>query len=388
MAYDLRSEVVAAIGNMSFEGNIVPHAWFQHDLLKLPSGKPHTVAILLLADIVYWYRPVQERDEITNQLKSMQQKFSQGTMYKPYQEWADYFGFTKRQVQDAIAFLKQNGLITLEIKPLILDNGHVTNNVPWIAPIPEHLAEISANVTRLTLKRDTPSRFNVTRPSLERDTYTETTTKTSPKTSQRVHHQRLAPVGVSVTGMASSPAPPLITPTKADNMGHGDDDALPAALQKIGISSRMAKRLVAEYPPDALRQQLAWLPARTGTKSVAATLVRAVQDAWPAPADMLVAEQQKAETAANQERRASARATAEAHKAARAQAQAALDDYHTQLSEMDRAAVEAQANAELHATTPVIARVSIHSKGRQVLLRQCRNAILSRRSRLPIPEDA
>ncbi|MBK8752212.1 MAG: hypothetical protein IPL99_11465 [Candidatus Competibacteraceae bacterium] len=52
---------MAEIGQMHFEGNIIPHPWYQR--ITLESGKPDLSAIILLAEIIYWYRPYQTLDK-------------------------------------------------------------------------------------------------------------------------------------------------------------------------------------------------------------------------------------------------------------------------------------------------------------------------------------
>jgi hypothetical protein len=53
--------VVDQVGEMKIEGNLVPHLWYKK--ITFSSGKAHFVAITLLADILYWYRPTLVRDE-------------------------------------------------------------------------------------------------------------------------------------------------------------------------------------------------------------------------------------------------------------------------------------------------------------------------------------
>ena len=43
--------------------------WFK--TIRYPNGVPHNNAIHILADIVYWYRPKEERDEESGQLIGM-----------------------------------------------------------------------------------------------------------------------------------------------------------------------------------------------------------------------------------------------------------------------------------------------------------------------------
>ena len=51
--------IVDSIGQMNFEGNITPLEWYKH--IKFANGKADTIAITILSDIVYWYRPTFER---------------------------------------------------------------------------------------------------------------------------------------------------------------------------------------------------------------------------------------------------------------------------------------------------------------------------------------
>ena len=55
--------IVDAVGKMNLTGNIIPESWY-HTIIN-ENGKTNTLAILILADIVYWYRPTEERDETT-----------------------------------------------------------------------------------------------------------------------------------------------------------------------------------------------------------------------------------------------------------------------------------------------------------------------------------
>ncbi|MBL9029318.1 MAG: hypothetical protein JNK42_02465, partial [Caedimonas sp.] len=72
MSYNL-SSTVEVMKNLHLEGNIIPMEWFGH--LKFGSGKPDMNAILILSDIVYWYRPVVVRDEQTGMVRGYRKKF-------------------------------------------------------------------------------------------------------------------------------------------------------------------------------------------------------------------------------------------------------------------------------------------------------------------------
>lgn len=65
--------IVDEVGTMNFTGNVIPMVWFK--TIRYPNGAPNNNAIHILADIVYWYRPKEERDEESGQLICMKKKF-------------------------------------------------------------------------------------------------------------------------------------------------------------------------------------------------------------------------------------------------------------------------------------------------------------------------
>jgi hypothetical protein len=137
--------VVERIGAMHFEGNLIPHTWYQMPLLQMQNGKPNLVAIILLSDIVYWYRPTVIRDEASGYVVEVRQKFSYYRLYKNYRKWGAGFGFTLRQVEDAMAFLKKSGIVDVERKT-IATNFNVLPNCAFIEPNIDLLEIISSPV--------------------------------------------------------------------------------------------------------------------------------------------------------------------------------------------------------------------------------------------------
>ena len=145
-----------AIQQINFEGNTIPQSWFQHPRLRTDSGRPNLNAIILLSDIIYWYRPTIKRDEPTGEITEIRCKFKYHRLYKNYALWAEQFGLTKRQVQDAISFLVERGIIIREVTPFTFDNRATVGTVVFLEPIVEMIREITFNVTPLTFKRDPP----------------------------------------------------------------------------------------------------------------------------------------------------------------------------------------------------------------------------------------
>ncbi|MCR5739419.1 MAG: hypothetical protein K6G43_06335, partial [Lachnospiraceae bacterium] len=59
--YDSGNHIVNDIGQMEISGNVIPEAWFNTVISR--GGKTNLLAINILSDTVYWYRPTEVRDE-------------------------------------------------------------------------------------------------------------------------------------------------------------------------------------------------------------------------------------------------------------------------------------------------------------------------------------
>ena len=57
------NDIVNKVGKMRFSGNVIPEAWYK--TIVSSNGRVNLLAINILADIVYWYRPMEIRDEMT-----------------------------------------------------------------------------------------------------------------------------------------------------------------------------------------------------------------------------------------------------------------------------------------------------------------------------------
>ena len=61
------SKIAARNYQPTLAGNIVPHDWYQRFTKR--RGAPDTDLILILADIVYWYRPKKVQDPETQAIR-------------------------------------------------------------------------------------------------------------------------------------------------------------------------------------------------------------------------------------------------------------------------------------------------------------------------------
>ncbi|HDR6268874.1 TPA: DnaD domain protein [Bacillus cereus] len=179
------ANVVYEIGGINFKGNVVDHEWFNY--ITFNNGKPHIVAIMVLSEIIYWYRPTVIRDEIDGKV-IYKKKFKADKLQKNYQQLADTFGFTKLQVKRACDLLTDMLLIKIEFRTINV-NGKILNNVMFVEPVPTEIKQISSmyqeakedpdylEVKRLVTSKLTPSLLQSKEsPDFEVKTNTEITT--------------------------------------------------------------------------------------------------------------------------------------------------------------------------------------------------------------------
>lgn len=131
---------VDAMASIQITGNVIPQIWYK--TIVRENGKPHLLAISILADIVYWYRPVEMRDEATGQLLGYRKKFKADLLQRSYDQFAELFGESKRSVTDAVIRLETLGVIKREFR-VIEVGGIKYNNVLFINLFPEKLYELT-----------------------------------------------------------------------------------------------------------------------------------------------------------------------------------------------------------------------------------------------------
>ena len=97
---------------LHLEGNVIHHTWYKTIVdATLKNPKPELLAINVLADIVYWYRPIVSIDEQSGQILGYKKKFRADLLQRSYKQIADQFGVSSGQAKDAIVFLESLGVI-------------------------------------------------------------------------------------------------------------------------------------------------------------------------------------------------------------------------------------------------------------------------------------
>jgi hypothetical protein len=135
------SPEVIEISKINFSGNVLPESWF-HELKH--NGKTYINAVVILSEIVWWYRPIEIRDEETGRVTQMARKFKGEILQRSYQSLAHKFGMSKKQVADACKFLQSLGLIYLHVeKSMVLPSGDRLGNVLFIKIYPQRINEIT-----------------------------------------------------------------------------------------------------------------------------------------------------------------------------------------------------------------------------------------------------
>lgn len=203
---------VAAISELTFQGVVIPHSWWITPHLRYDSGRSNVIAALILADICYWYRATETLDE-NGEVIARQRKFRSNKLHKSYDEWAELFGVTKRQVQNAIAFLVRKGLITRELRSFV-SAGRKLGNVTFFEPVVDVIKALTFDT--ISLSKDIPLAFEsdtshpqksevslqkVRDHTSEGETNTDTTQETSLEKRQRAG-------SVSAAANADTHAPP------------------------------------------------------------------------------------------------------------------------------------------------------------------------------------
>lgn len=171
--YSSGNETVDKIGLMNIEGNVIPFNWFS--VFKFKNGKPDLNAIVILSEIVYWYRPKIVRDEDTGATIGVRKKFKADLLQRSYESFAKQFGLTKRQVKEAFDRLCEFGVVIREFRTVKTDNSTLFN-VLFIGLDADIVSSVSMYHPP-TLESTTLLRSNVPPHTLKRNTYTETTTE-------------------------------------------------------------------------------------------------------------------------------------------------------------------------------------------------------------------
>lgn len=134
------NKTVDTIATLNITGNVIPQMWYKTILRA--NGKPYLLAIIILADIVYWYRPKEIRDEGTGYVIGWEKRFRGDLLQRSYSQLADVFGESKRSVIAALDCLEALGVIRRRFMNKVIA-GTLFNNILHLELEPRKLLELT-----------------------------------------------------------------------------------------------------------------------------------------------------------------------------------------------------------------------------------------------------
>lgn len=153
------------MGNIAIEGNIIPHEWYNH--LRNEKGRVQMNAITILADLIYWYRPVPIYDIKTGLISGYGRKFKEDLLQRSYRDLEKKFGLSENQIRTALIFLEEKGLAFREFRNINV-RGHILNNVMYLGINPKRILEITKKSEKAKLEKvalQTKIEIQTTKPS-------------------------------------------------------------------------------------------------------------------------------------------------------------------------------------------------------------------------------
>lgn len=127
--YSTGNRIVDENAKLCISGNVIPQMWYRTIIRE--NGKPNLTAIIILADIVYWYKPTEIRDESTGQVIAVKKKFKSDLLQRSYQQISEQFGISKKEATNAVIFLEKIGVLKRIFRTITI-NGLVVNNVLYL----------------------------------------------------------------------------------------------------------------------------------------------------------------------------------------------------------------------------------------------------------------
>ena len=138
--YSTGVETVDRMGQINFTGNVIPVRWFKAILRD--NGRPYLLAICILSELCFWYRPKEVRDERSGFVTGYKKRFRGDLLQKDYKQLGDFFGESKNSVKAAMDKLEKMKLIRRVWRNITVKGCNFTN-VLYIDINPDRIQEIT-----------------------------------------------------------------------------------------------------------------------------------------------------------------------------------------------------------------------------------------------------
>lgn len=180
------NDIVNKVGKMRFSGNVIPEVWYK--TIVSSNGRVNLLAINILADIVYWYRPMEIRDEMTGDVTWKKKFADDDYLQRNYSKICEKYNVSTKQAREALIVLETLGVVKRHFRTIETEMGKCPN-VMYIELIPDALYKLTyPEPADENGKTSFPSDKEVftkkeTCPSPEVMTNTKNTTETTTKTT-------------------------------------------------------------------------------------------------------------------------------------------------------------------------------------------------------------
>lgn len=239
------NSIVDAVGQLNLSGNIIPESWYK--TIVNAKGTVNFIAINILAEIVYWYRPTEIRDEFTNKVTYKKKFAADDFVQKSYKQLCSKFNISEKQAREAIKLLESLGVIKRHLRTIQTNNG-CCSNVMFLELFPDVLKQLTfpsgttghrgislqGNSYCPTGKHLLPSSETTLSPKV--NTYTKSTTEISSKiitSSDAAAHNLLSPLGIDDSEI-----------NKIINTANGDIDKVSQAVDSLKASHSKIDNIV------------------------------------------------------------------------------------------------------------------------------------------------
>lgn len=135
------SEIVDQIGQMNIVGNMIPAIW--NKTIVNDKGKTQYLAITILADIVYWYKPEEVRDERSGMVIGWRKKFRADLLQRSIKALMEEYDESERTIFRALGVLEDLKVIRRHRRTIQFKNGIIARNVLFLELVPEALYNLT-----------------------------------------------------------------------------------------------------------------------------------------------------------------------------------------------------------------------------------------------------
>ena len=134
------NSIVNAVGKMAFTGNVIPESWYK--TVVSANGRVNLLAVNLLGEIVYWYRPMEVRDERSGDVTWVKKFADEEYLQKSYAQICEKYNVSTKQAREALIVLEKLGVVKRHFRTIETEMGKCPN-VMYIELIPEALYKLT-----------------------------------------------------------------------------------------------------------------------------------------------------------------------------------------------------------------------------------------------------